>query len=123
VSEASSTAPGAPFALAAAELALEPGTLSAEQILEGIPRIAERTVWTSPDGRVETGVWEITPGVCTDVEADEVFLVISGHARVEVADGPTLELGPGVLGAFSAGARTIWRVTETLRKLYTVTRG
>ena len=111
----------APFALPATRLALDaPRPLPAEQVLEGAPATAERALWTSPDGTVEGGVWEITPGVSTDVEAPELFLVVSGRAVVEVQDGPTLELSPGVVGSFAGGERTVWRVHETLRKLYTV---
>ena len=28
------------------------------------------------------GVWEMTPGVATDVEEDEVFVVLSGSASI-----------------------------------------
>jgi hypothetical protein len=110
-----------PFAVDVAGLQLEPGELSADQILDGAPTVAERTLTTSADGRHETGVWEITAGVSTDVEAEEVFVVISGRAQVEVEGGPVLELAPGVVGFFAAGDRTVWRVSETLRKVYTVT--
>ena len=111
----------APFVLEAAGLTLGvPERLADEQVLEGRPAVAERALWTSPDGAVESGLWEITPGVSTDVEAAEVFLVVSGRATVEIEEGPTLELGPGAVGAFAGGERTVWRVQETLRKLYTV---
>jgi uncharacterized protein len=110
-----------PFALDATTLQLEePDRLPAEQVLEGEPATAERALWTSPDGAIESGIWEITAGVSTDVEAAEVFLVVSGRATVEIDGGPTLELAPGVVGSFAGGERTVWRVQETLRKLYTV---
>jgi hypothetical protein len=115
--------PMEPFALVAAELALDEDELPAEQVLEGDLRVRSRALWTSPDGAIETGVWEITPGVSTDVEADETFVVLSGAATVEVEGGPALELAPGVVGGFAAGARTVWRVRETLRKVYTVAAG
>jgi uncharacterized protein len=113
-----------PFAFGAATLALsEPEPLPADQVLEGEPTVAEQALWTSPDGTVESGIWEITAGVSTDVEAAEVFLVVAGRATVEVQGGPTLELAPGVVGSFAGGEHTVWRVHETLRKLYTVSTG
>jgi uncharacterized protein len=113
-----------PFALDALTLALPvPEPLPAGQVLEGEPTVAEQALWTSPDGTVESGLWEITAGVSTDVEAPEVFLVVSGRATVEVRHGPTLELAPGVAGSFAGGEHTVWRVHETLRKLYTVSTG
>jgi uncharacterized protein len=115
--------PPRPFALVAADLELDDDELPAEQILSGDPRVRSKALWTSPDETVETGVWEITPGVSTDVEADETFVVLSGAATVEIEGGPTLQLTPGTVGGFAAGDRTVWRVTETLRKVYTVAAG
>ncbi len=109
-----------PFTVQAAELELEPSELVADQILSGSPRVRERALWSSEDGRLEVGVWEMTPGDSSDVEVDEVFVVLGGRAVVEIEGGPTLALSPGVVCALPAGARTVWRVTETLRKVYTV---
>ena len=67
----------------------------------------------------EYGVWEMTPGSMTDVEADELFVVLSGAATVEfVDDGSVVSLGAGSVGRLTAGMRTVWTVTETLRKVY-----
>ena len=68
---------------------------------------------------LRSAVWEMTPGVMNDVEVDEVFVVLSGSATVQFATGsPTIQLGPGDLVRFAAGAETVWTVTETLRKVY-----
>jgi uncharacterized protein len=104
--------------LAAADLKLEPIPLEPDQIVEGRPTTAGTVLWSSADGRHEYGVWEITPGVATDVEQHEVFVVIAGRASIEIEDGPTLEVGAGDVGALRTGDRTTWRVTETLRKVY-----
>jgi uncharacterized cupin superfamily protein len=101
-----------------AELELEPAPLDPETIVEGTPEVSELVLDTSPDGRVTRGVWQITPGVVADVEADEVFVVVSGRATVEVEGGPTLELEPGVVGVLQAGDRAVWRIHETLRKVF-----
>lgn len=70
-------------------------------------------------GGLEIGIWEMTPGTMTDVEADEVFVVLSGAATVEFADGTTpLILRPGTVARLAAGTETVWTVTETLRKVY-----
>ncbi|QNE37454.1 cupin domain-containing protein [Leifsonia shinshuensis] len=68
---------------------------------------------------LEIGVWEMAPGAATDVEADEVFVVIAGRARVDFPDtGRRLELGVGDVVRLTAGDRTVWTVTDTLRKVY-----
>jgi len=113
--------PGATFALAVDELILDPGELDPASVLAGSPAVAEATLWTSEDGRIIRGVWQITAGTVTDVEADELFVVVSGRATVEVEDGATLELAPGVMGVLARGARTTWTVHEPLRKVFQIT--
>ncbi|MEV7791983.1 cupin domain-containing protein [Streptomyces sp. NPDC087512] len=102
---------------------LEPEPLSPEQIVSGTPEVTGKVVWESPDGRQVRGIWQITPGVVTDTEADELFVVLSGSATIEVEDGPTLKVGPGDLAVLREGDRTTWTVHETLRKAYAITLG
>jgi uncharacterized protein len=109
------------FAFRASELDLEPVALDPAQVVEGSPEVSELVLWTSPDGGMVAGVWQITEGVVTDVEADELFVVVAGRATVEIEGGATLELEPGVVGRLQAGDRTVWRVHETLRKVFQVT--
>ena len=103
-------------AVDARTLTLDPATLSPDQVVSGDPRVSAHALLESPD--LEVGVWEHTAGVSTDVEADEVFIVLSGRATVEVVGGPTLELAPGTIGFLDAGSRTTWTVHETVRKVY-----
>lgn len=101
------------------DVPLDPEPLDPGQIVAGDPQV--RATVLHADGHVERGIWEITPGTATDVEADELFVVLSGRATIEVEDGPTLEVGPGDAVVLEAGARTRWTVHETLRKVYQVT--
>jgi len=90
---------------------IPPAQLVAGQPRTGIARL--------PDVRgLAVGVWEHTAGTSTDVEADELFVVLRGRATVEVEGGPALELGPGDLCVLEAGARTRWVVHEDLRKVF-----
>lgn len=96
---------------------LEHESVPAEQSLGGDPHtgVAELGKF----GGLEVGVWEMTPGVMSDVEAEELFVVLSGAATVEFDDGsPALTLGPGDVVRLAEGAKTVWTVTETLRKVY-----
>lgn len=116
----------APFALSVADAVLVPDALDPGQILAGEPRVASvvlhQSVPAGPGARaVQRGIWEITPGVVTDVEADEVFVVLSGRATIEFEGGATLEVGPGDVAVLPEGAVTRWTVHETLRKVYQVT--
>lgn len=71
---------------------------------------------------LEVGVWEHPVGTSTDVETDEVFVVLSGSGRVMLEDGRVLELRPGTVGVLEAGTPTTWIVDETLRKVWVVER-
>ena len=113
--------PESTFAVAVMDLELEPEALDPSQVLAGKPKLGNHTLFESEDGRIIRGVWQCTPGVVSDVEQDELFVVIAGHATVEVEGGPTLELHPGVTGILARGAKTVWTVTETLRKVYQIT--
>ncbi|OIK03121.1 cupin domain-containing protein [Streptomyces monashensis] len=108
------------FALHIPDADLEPEPLAPEQIVSGNPQVSGKVVWESPDGRRIRGIWQITPGVVTDTEADEVFVVISGSATIEVEGGATLSVGPGDMAVLREGDRTRWTVHETLRKAYAV---
>ena len=93
--------------------------LPAAQVVDGRPRSGAVELGTL--GGCAVGVWEITPGVSTDVEADELFVVLSGRAVVEFDDGSAaLHLQPGSVARLRGGSRTKWTVSETLRKVYIV---
>jgi hypothetical protein len=111
------------LAVPAAEVILEPEDLDPSQIVSGDPRTSGAILSRSDDGRILRGVWECTPGVVTDVEQDELFVILEGRATVEVEGGSALELRPGVVGVLERGARTRWTVHETLRKVFQITLG
>jgi uncharacterized cupin superfamily protein len=67
---------------------------------------------------VDVGVWEHPRGTSTDVERDEVFVVLSGSGRVVLADGSELVLRPGTVGVLTAGTPTTWIIDEPLRKVW-----
>ena len=101
----------------AATLDLPHEPVPADQAVGGEPRTGVTTL--GEFGGLEVGVWEMTPGVMRDVEADELFVVLSGSATVEFADGTSpLQLGPGDVVRLAEGSETVWTVTETLRKVY-----
>ena len=101
----------------AAGLSLTHEPVPAEQSVRDAPTTA--AVEIGEFHGLEVGVWEMSTGVMTDVEADEVFVVLSGAATVAFADGtPRLTLGPGDVVRLAAGAETVWTVTQTLRKIF-----
>jgi uncharacterized cupin superfamily protein len=72
-------------------------------------------------GEGSFGVWTITEGVSTDVEVDEVSVILSGRGSVEdLATGATVQLTPGTVLRLAAGTRTRWTIVEPIRKVYVV---
>lgn len=102
----------------AAALPLVHEPLPADDVVIGRPTTAVHALATLDE--VEVGIWEMTPGTASDVEVDEVFVVLSGHARIEFVEPalPAIEVDPGSVVRLAAGQRTVWTVTETLRKVY-----
>lgn len=69
-------------------------------------------------GGSEVGVWEMTAGAMSDTEVDEVFVVLTGAATIRFEGGRSIRVSAGDVVKLDAGARTVWTVTDTLRKLY-----
>lgn len=102
---------------AAGELVIQRAPLPAEQLVEGASEVGYVSLVDDPS--LSVGVWEITPGVSTDIEVDEYFIVLSGRGTVEFdGDDSVYELAPGTVGRLAAGAASRWTITETLRKVY-----
>lgn len=109
----------APVSVQEVELHMEP--LPPVDVVSGAPTAGSRVI-----GRlagVEVGIWEMTPGAVRDVEADEVFVVVSGSATIEFDDGREVVVRPGDVMALVQGQRTVWTVTEPLRKVYVTAPG
>ena len=70
-------------------------------------------------GGCETGIWELRDGAVFDTEVDEVFVVISGGATIELLDeGRSVDVKTGDVMRLTAGTRTRWIVRDHVRKVY-----
>ena len=101
---------------AAAKLQLPLSDVPAAQRIAGSPRTGAQGL--GQFGGVNVGVWEMTPGTMSDTEVDEIFVVLHGAAIVEFKDRAPMTLMPGDVVRLYAGQQTVWKVTETLRKVY-----
>ncbi|MBT2586505.1 DUF861 domain-containing protein [Arthrobacter sp. ISL-95] len=69
----------------------------------------------------ELGLWEMSAGRMKDIEADEVFVVLSGSGTLEFVSPslPSIELQTGSVVRLTEGMRTRWTMRDSpLRKLY-----
>ncbi|HWA50805.1 MAG TPA: cupin domain-containing protein [Dongiaceae bacterium] len=101
---------------AAARLKLPLSDVPAAQRIAGSPQTGAKGL--GQFGNVNVGVWEMTPGTMSDTEVDEIFVVLHGAAEVEFKDGAPMTLKQGDVVRLHAGQQTVWKVTETLRKVY-----
>jgi len=98
----------------ALDLTLEP--VAAEQVVSGSPRTGSAALGVF-NGQ-EFGVWEMSAGSMSDVEVEELFVVVDGRATVVFASGDSVEIEPGTVGRLSDGDRTVWHVADRIRKVY-----
>ncbi|MEO8107460.1 MAG: cupin domain-containing protein [Actinomycetes bacterium] len=106
------------YVVSATRQALDPDPLDAGQVVSGNPQVSSYELLDSD--ALAVGIWQHTAGVSTDVEVDEIFVVLVGRATIAVAGGPTLEVGPGDVGVLETGAETTWTIHEDLRKIYII---
>lgn len=99
---------------ATAEVPTEP--LAADYVVAGHPASGV-TDLPAPPG-LEVGVWVHTVGTSTDVEVDEVFVVISGRATLACDGAPPVTIGPGDVVTLAASTATTWTIHEPLRKVF-----
>lgn len=87
-------------------------------------REASTALWTSPDGRVEIGVWECTPGRFTaDRSAAAEFChILSGRIEMRHVDGRIEHLGPGDALMLPQGWKGEWLLRAQTRKIYVMIR-
>lgn len=87
-------------------------------LTEGLTE-ASATIWTN--GRIDTGLWECTPGDFTAERNGytEICTILSGRVFLEVEGQEPEEFGPGDVMIMPSGWKGVWRVTEPVRKHYT----
>ena len=101
------------------DLPLEPYPVDPARLGEGT-QLHYNIHWKRDDGSEIRGVWQMSPGVLTDVKGDEMFIVYEGRATLEFADGRVWEIGPGSVGIMVPGDVITWTVHETVRKAFTI---
>lgn len=72
------------------------------------------------DERVETGIWECTPGVYPSRRDGmcELMHVVAGDGTLTSADGTVHQLRPGAVVFLADGWRGTFEIRQTVRKSY-----
>jgi uncharacterized cupin superfamily protein len=81
---------------------------------------ATAPLWSAPDGSLEIGVWECTPGrfSADRSAAAEFCYFLSGRIVMTHIDGTRRELGPGDAIMLPRGWKGDWEIVEHTRKIY-----
>jgi uncharacterized cupin superfamily protein len=53
-----------------------------------------------------------------ELPARETIVILAGTVRIEVQDGPTLELGPGDMASMPKGAVTSWHPSTDSKEVW-----
>lgn len=66
---------------------------------------------------LSAGFWKVSPQDAPEpfdlpIEQNETIYIVSGHLRIEVEGGSTLDMLPGTAASLSTGAMTRWTVIE-----------
>ena len=96
---------------------------AADQTWEPDPDVGgQMKVLYRGEGGVEAGLSRFTEPLAEPIRwtlpAKETFYVLEGSARVEIAGGPTLEVGVGDMACIPAGAETTWHLTTPFVDFY-----
>jgi uncharacterized cupin superfamily protein len=95
--------------------------LAPESVLEGSPQATGIVLTQSADKRVSSGLWACTAGQFEWTFAwDEFVYVLEGGASIRTESGQTIELRSGDSAHFPLGLKTVWTVTDHIRKVFTV---
>jgi uncharacterized cupin superfamily protein len=87
------------------------------------PTLGSVESWAAPDGAVETGTWEATPGTFARAIVDAEFChFVRGHATFVTEDGRRFEFRAGDAAYFPPRTLGLWTIHETLRKTYCIWR-
>ncbi|MFD5599274.1 cupin domain-containing protein [Leucobacter sp. NPDC058333] len=112
------------FTIPVGDVDVELEAVDAAEVVAGGPSQGAAELGTI--GGAEVGVWELRDGTVTDTEIDEIFVVISGGATIELLEVPgspeetgrVIEVAAGDVMRLVAGTRTKWSVEDHIRKVY-----
>jgi uncharacterized protein len=83
------------------------------------PNLGTFAAWSAPDGAVETGTWEATPGTFARAVLHAEFChFVRGRATFVMENGRRYEFRAGDAAYFPPHTRGTWTIHETLRKTY-----
>ena len=89
------------------------------RILRGTPRASGRFDSGDGKGQHSMGIWCCSEGAfeCTE-QGDELQMIVSGRLILTLADGDSIECGPGDSVFTRKGERVTWDIVEPVTKIF-----
>jgi uncharacterized protein len=101
-----------------AEIEMTDAPIPAHWIVEGTPQARSKRLTTSADGVAAVIAWSCTPGrFYWHYTVDEILQVIAGEVFITDENGDSRRVGAGDMVYFRAGSKSLWHVTQTIRKI------
>ena len=87
------------------------------------PHLFTKEEFAAPDGSVNVGTWEATPGCFARAIVDAEFSqFVAGHATFVTDAGMEYQFRAGDAAYFPPNTKGVWTIHEKLRKTYVVWR-
>lgn len=94
----------------------------AADLISGDPSFRTWMQDLSFDGKIQTGIWEATPGKIHNLKIDtyEYIHILEGLAKVVDEEGAECIYKAGDSFLFKPGYRGTWETIETIRKIFVI---
>ncbi|HAC56864.1 cupin domain-containing protein [Parvibaculum sp.] len=103
------------------EIAPEKGAPDPARVLSGKPRNRVWNLYSSPDGKFFSGIWESEPGEWRIEYTEHEFChILEGVSRITPAGGEPMTVRQGDAFVIPAGFKGVWEVVERTRKHYAI---
>lgn len=91
-----------------------------ERLISGDPQFKSWPQDSDKNGRVNSGVWEATPGITHSIKGDvyEFCYLLAGKIKLTPKDGEPVTYVAGDTFVLKPGWVGVWETIETVRKVY-----
>ncbi|MDR5784773.1 cupin domain-containing protein [Caballeronia sp. LZ065] len=100
----------------------QPGAPLPERLISGNPQNKTWLLDEAFDGKIQTGIWESTPGANRSIRGEmfEFCHILSGVVEITEDGGSPVRYGPGDSFLIKPGFTGVWRNIETVRKIFVI---
>lgn len=106
------------------ENASAPRTSKADpaKLIEGDPTYTNWDIDSARDGRIETGIWQSTPGKNHSIKGElyEFCHILEGVIELTEEGKEPVTYRAGDSFVMKPGFKGVWRTIETVRKIYVI---